>query len=103
MRHPDLPSTRQRLQAAEVSGEVQRLSFGDLRGLPLEQAVARLHAITEDPQVLGHVLGSFLPQAERSQAYQPPVDMLRAAGADERTAQVKAEWVRGEYAAGRLF
>lgn len=103
VKHPDLPAGRPRLLVAEVSGEVQRLVFGDLRGLPLEQAIGRLREITEDRVVLGHVLGGYLAQAERSEAFLSAVEMLRAAGADEQTAEVKAEWVRERYAAGRLL
>lgn len=69
----------------------------------LEVAVARLHAITADAVVLGHELGSQLVHAERSRAYEPAVEMLRAAGADEETAEVKAEWLREQYRLGRML
>jgi hypothetical protein len=67
----------------------------------LEARVARLHEITTDPAVLGHVLGSFLAYADRSDAYLPAVEVLRAAGADEDQAGLKAAWLRQEIAAGR--
>jgi hypothetical protein len=94
MRRPQLPSRRQRLDAAEVSGAVQNLVFGPGRDTPLEEAVAQLHAITRDPAVLGQVLGPYLVHAERSAVYAPAVQMLRAAGADEDAAAAVAAWLR---------
>ena len=82
---------------------MQRLCFGKDRVDRLEWAVARLHEITEDPIVLGHVLGSFVAYAERFAMYLPAVDLLRAAGADEDQAALKAAWVRQEITAGRLL
>jgi hypothetical protein len=67
----------------------------------MEWAVARLHEITTDPVVLGHVLGTYLAYAERSAMYQPAVGLLRAAGVDEEQAELKAAWLRQEIAAGR--
>jgi hypothetical protein len=83
MRHPALPDSRQRLKAAQVYGEVERLTFGPAGTPPVAWCVARLHEITTDPVVLGHILGSYLAYADRSDWYQPAVVMLRAAGADE--------------------
>lgn len=101
MRHPALPDRRQRLKAAEVYGEVERLAFGPGGPPPVEWCVARLHEITTDPIVLGHILGSYLAYADRSDRYQPAVDMLRAAGAGEGQAELKAAWLRQEIAEGR--
>ncbi len=101
MRHPALPDARRRVQAAEVTGEMQRLCFGNDRVDRLEWAVARIHEITTDPLVLGHVLGTFLAYADRSDVYLPAVEMLRAAGADEGQAELKAAWLRQEIAEGR--
>jgi hypothetical protein len=101
MRHPALPDSRQRLKAAQVYGEVERLTFGPGGPPPVDWCVARLHEITTDPVVLGHILGSYLAYADRSDRYQPAIDMLRAAGADEAQAERKAAWLRQEIAEGR--
>jgi len=79
MRHPTLPDARRRIQAAQIHGEVQRLCTGTSPAGQLEGAVARLHEITTNPMVIGHVLGSFQAYRDRSEAYQPAVDLLRAA------------------------
>jgi hypothetical protein len=106
MRHPDLPTSAQRLKAAQVSGEVQQLTFGPDRAAmtdagELERAVTRLHAITDNPQILGHAMGTYLAYADRSDDYLPAVVMLRAAGADEKAAELKADWLRQEISEGR--
>ena len=99
MRHPDLPSTSQRMQAAKLAGEVQRLIFTE--GIDDDTALARIREITTDAYVLGHELGSCLVHEERSSRYTPTVRWLRAAGADRKQAELKADWLREEIAAGR--
>jgi hypothetical protein len=101
MRHPDLPSTAQRLQAAEVSGEVQHLLFAE--NIDDDAAVARLREITTDAVVLGHALGMCLVHGERADVYAPVVRWLRAAGAHEGQAQLKAEWLRQQITEGRYL
>jgi hypothetical protein len=95
MRHPDLPTNRQRIEAAEATGILERYTLGRDQGAPDEQALAELVGATRDPSVLGHVLGSYLVRAEASPAYARAVELLRAAGADEGQAALKAQWLRG--------
>lgn len=94
MHHPDLSTTRQQIQAAEVTGAVERYTLGRDQGATDEQALAELHGTTRDPLVLGHVLGAYLVRAEASPAYGRAVELLRVAGADEDAAALKAAWLR---------
>lgn len=102
MKYPELSSAAQRMQAAQLTGAVRRLSYGRGRDVPLEQALAELAGITTDPIVLGDVLGVCLVYAESDGAdaadYGRAVRMLRAAGADEQTATAKAVWLRWRFA-----
>lgn len=94
VRYPNLTST-QRMQVAKIAGGAERLAFGDLRHLPLEQKLAELHAISTDPAVLGHQLGDSLANVEEvGSHFQACVDLLRAAGADEAAAADKLSWRR---------
>jgi hypothetical protein len=97
MGRPSLSSARQRLTAAKLSGLVERLVSGALRGTPTDEAVTRLHDISTEPVVLGHVLGPYLVRAEQMETYAAAVELLRAAGADELVASEVAEWLRARY------
>jgi hypothetical protein len=101
MRHPTLTDRRQRLKVAEVTGEVERLRTGPDRPDRVEWAAAALRQVTTDAVVLGHVMGSYVAYAEHDLMYQPAVDMLRAAGADEEQARLKAAWLRERITDGR--
>lgn len=79
---------------AHVSGAIERLGFGDYKDLPQADKIASLHTISRDPIVLGSVLGDCLVNVEDASLYQACIDLLRAAGADENTAQEKAQWRR---------
>ena len=97
MRKPDL-SEEQRAVAARVTAMLDTTGAGDPTADPA-QALPALHAITQDRVVLGDVLGDYLhrvvagTQAE-TVAYWPALELLRAAGADEERAAVKAAWLR---------
>lgn len=94
MRCPELTS-RQRLQVAYIAGHVQRLGFGNLSHLTLEEKIADLHALSTDPVVLGHHLGDCLANADEIwPGFQACADLLRAAGADEQAAAAKLAWRR---------
>lgn len=84
----------QRMAVARVSGAIERLGYGEHKDLPLADKIAGLHAITRDPVVLGHVLGACLVNVEGASLYQGCIDLLRAAGADEGTAQEQVAWRR---------
>lgn len=110
MQHPDPPTDGQGLDVAKAAGAVRRVVFGPdrpERGNEADEAewmvwaIAELREVTTDTFVLGHVLGAYLAYRDRSDAYQPAIDLLRAAGADEETAEAKAAWLRQEIAAGR--
>lgn len=89
---------RQRIPAAKLSGEVLRLTRGDdeSRRLSRDEKVARLRAITDDPQVLGHVMGGLLAPEHPEYAAEDAeaVELLRMAGADEDVAERVAAWLR---------
>ena len=93
IRSPGL-STAQRLAVAKVSGAVQRLVLRDGRGT---DAVDEVLAESRDPLVLGDALGAVLARLEHLPSLQPAVELLRAAGADEERAAVKAAWLRERY------
>lgn len=63
MRYPDLPKPK-RIPAAHVAGAVQRLAMGADDDWPLEDKLDEIWKITEDPQILGHVLGPFISHDE---------------------------------------
>jgi hypothetical protein len=80
------------MAAARVIGAAPRLATGEVSR---DEAVAELHAITNDPVPLGYALGVFLHRVEtESTSNQPVVDLLRAAGAQEDIAAMKLAWVR---------
>jgi hypothetical protein len=83
----------QRLADARVSGTVERL-MSSAGPIPVDDAVAVVHAVSRDPLVLGHVLGAYLVRAETEDRFAVVVDLLRAAGADEVRAQQVADWQR---------
>ena len=97
VRHPELPDGL-RLAAASVHGTVERYSIGSAAGAPLEAAVDELRAISTDPVVFGHVLGTYRVRAEDDTRYRRGVDMLLAAGADEDAAAAKEAWLRSRIA-----
>jgi hypothetical protein len=92
-------SERQQMDAAEVAGTVERYALGDRRRAPLDEAKAAVRAVSDDPAVLGEVLGDYLhrvvvgAQADAAR-YWPVLDLLRAAGADEDVARERAAWLR---------
>ncbi len=95
MRYPDLPDNRDRLTAASLQGRVAHLAVGAGKTVDVDQAVAELHTITTDPAILGHVLGIYLAMTEDGPGeYQTAAQVLRAAGADETTAQTMVVWQR---------
>lgn len=94
VRHPQLPDSRDRLRAAELTGECERIGVGSRRHLSDGEALALLTEISTDPVVLGHVLGSYLIRAEDHPVFERIVGLLRQAGADENTAARVAEWHR---------
>lgn len=57
-----------------------------------DEKLARIAAITADPQILGHVMGPLL--APEHPEYAEGIELLRAAGADEAEAQRNAAWQR---------
>jgi len=93
MRTPDLPKGK-RITAARVAGAVSRLSTGTA---DLTDQLAELLAITDDPQILGHQLGSHLGAQYPSAADIRAIELLRAAGADEDEAAQVAEWTRWKW------
>jgi hypothetical protein len=84
----------ERLRIAELTGAVEHLIVGADKRAYAEPAVARLHAISADPLLLGDVLGVYLGRLEESDAYTGAVQLLRLAGADEQAATDMLEWQR---------
>ena len=81
-----------------MQGTVARLAVGVGKRVNADEAVAVLHEISDDPRLLGHVLGIYLARLEQeSPGYQAAVDLLRYAGADERVAAEMLEWQRDRY------
>lgn len=84
------------LAIAKLSGAIQYLTTGSGQDLPYFEKIAQLHKITLDPQVLGHVLGHIIVNAEQDgrlldgdatrSKFAWCVPLLRAAGADEAEA-----------------
>jgi hypothetical protein len=95
----DALSERQQMDAAEVAETVERYTLGDQRRAPLEESKAAVRAVSDDPAVLGEVLGDYLHrvvvgvQADAVRLW-PVLDLLRAAGADEDVARERAAWLR---------
>jgi hypothetical protein len=97
VRRPDLTS-KQRMASAQISGLADRLTVGVDRDTPRDEAVAEVHAISADPVVLGVVLGGFLHRVDTESAeWQPAVELLRAAGADEDTAAAVRVWLSARH------
>lgn len=94
MRHPDLRHTRQRLQAAHLSGECERLAVGDRKDLPDTEALRIIAEVTSDPEVIGYVLGSYRHRTAELGAYRRAVDLLEQAGPDEDIAAAVLAWHR---------
>lgn len=95
MRYPDLPHAK-RLDAARVAGTVSRLAMGRDSDWSLEEKLADLWDITDDPQIFGHVLGPYLAPDEPNTGERAAIALLRAAGADEAEAERNAAWQRHE-------
>lgn len=99
MRKPELNES-QRAEAARVTAMIDRFAGERLAGGHLEALLA-LREVSDDRVVLGDVLGDVLhrvvvgSQAETISSW-PALDLLRAAGADEERAAVKAAWLRGQ-------
>lgn len=93
MRRPLLTTARQRIAAAHVTGLMEWAST-KAGPTPIDEAVTWVHAITEDPQVIGDVLGCYLARADIYPAFGEAVDVLREAGADEVLAAEVAAWQR---------
>jgi hypothetical protein len=87
------------IDAAAVVEVVETYAFGARRDAPRDQAKAAVRAVSDDPAVLGEVLGDYLhrvvtgTQAETVR-YWPVLDLLRAAGADEDVARERASSLR---------
>jgi hypothetical protein len=94
VRTPALPSAK-RITAAKLAGAISRLGTS---ATPLEERLAEVLAVTQDPEILGHELGCRLGQQYPSTADARAVEVLRAAGADEDYAARVAEWLRWKWA-----
>ncbi len=99
MQRPELDDD-QRSQAARIAILIDQ--YGGAGDGPVafpDEALPALRAISRDPVLLGDVLGDHLhrvvvgTQAETIR-YWPTLELLRAAGADEQRAAVKALWLR---------
>jgi hypothetical protein len=86
-------SKKQRLEVAEVSGTVERMS-ATAGPIHVDDAVAVVHAGSRDPLVLGQVLGAYVARAETEHRFAVVVELLREAGANEIRAQQVATWQR---------
>lgn len=79
--------------AAHVTGVVEHwLAEGGV--WQMSAAVAVVHAVSDDRQVLGDVLGCYLARAELEPHVAPVVQVLWAAGADPDLAEQVAQWQR---------
>lgn len=86
---------RRRLALAKIAGEGQRWAFGDWKDRPRAEAVAALHAITDDPVLYGLALGGALAYREEWPNTPPAlVELYRSCGADEDVAARNLEWQR---------
>ncbi len=96
VRYPGLPTPKQRIANAKLSGEVSRLTRGALRGLSRAEKLLRVRAVTTDPLVLGHQLGALItPEHEAFAAADAEgAELLRALGADEDHAALVSAWLR---------
>ncbi|RLK13335.1 hypothetical protein DER29_4353 [Micromonospora sp. M71_S20] len=88
---PSLPAW-QRIKLAELSGVAGRYGIGSDRDAPRDEAIAAVHAVTTDPELLGIQAGVAL--ADPHGISGPTVELLRAAGADMRLAEAHAAEVR---------
>jgi hypothetical protein len=80
------------MAVARLSGAVERLAAG---GTPRDLAVEELRAISDQPALLGDVLGAILHRVESEHSYlAAAAELLRAAGADEQAAVAKLGWLR---------
>lgn len=94
MRYPEL-TDRQRMQVAEISGTIQRITHGIDQNRPHDWKTAELRSISIDPTVYGHVLGHIRASAdELSPIYLQCEPLLIEMGADEAAAQRALEWRR---------
>lgn len=85
----------QRMQVAKAAGAAARYGIGLDRDRPRDEALAELREISTDSVVLGHVLAGFLYRVEMESAgYEPVVELLRAAGADEDAAAAELDALR---------
>ncbi|MFI6332905.1 hypothetical protein ACIBBG_31940 [Micromonospora chersina] len=88
---PSLPA-RDRLVLAELSGVAGRYGAGAERDAPREEAIAAVHQVTTDPELLGIQAGVAL--ADPHGISGPTVELLQAAGADMTVAEQHAAEVR---------
>jgi hypothetical protein len=93
MRYPDLPAEK-RLAAAWLSGEIIRVTSGNLSHLGSDEKLARVWAVTRDPAILGHELGPHLADEHPTAGTRAAIELLRAAGANEAVAEENAQWQR---------
>jgi hypothetical protein len=101
MQRPELGG-EQRSAAARVAAMIDQYVAA---GGDDQRARPALREISDDPIVLGDVLGEYLhrvvagTQADAVR-YWPALDLLRAAGADEQRAAATAAWLRHRQAVG---
>ena len=88
---PSLPQA-DRLILAELSGVAGRYGHGTDRDKPRAEAIAAVHQVTTDPQLLGIQAGVAL--ADPHGISGPTVELLEAAGADMHLAAEHAAEVR---------
>lgn len=91
---PSLPQ-RDRLILAELSGVAGRYGTGHDRA-PRAEAIAAVHQVTTDPQLLGIQAG--VAMADPHQISGRTVELLQAAGADMQVAAEHAAEVRARLA-----
>ena len=100
MQQPELDEA-QRIEASRVTAMIEQFRVDDGPTADPTRALAVLREISRDRVLLGDVLGDYLhrvvvgTQAETI-SYWPVLELLRAAGADERRAAAKATWLRHE-------
>lgn len=92
MRYP-APPAEHRMTLAVLTGLVERLTGGGQHTTG-GRDVTLVHEISADPVALGHLLGIYLARADEDPHYAEAVRLLRAAGADEATANTMAAWSR---------
>lgn len=88
-------TTQRDLTIARLSGTARRLSVHEV---PDELALAELHEITRDPELLGEAAGAFMAAHRDAPRLNPfarrAADLLLAAGGDLEAAEAEALLVR---------